>query len=246
MNIYSTIKTGMEANKKFFAVLIDPDDTDSNGIHHILKLAKSVHVDFFFIGGSLITKSNFSSVIQQIRKHTNVPAVIFPGSMFQIDNQADAILLLSLISGRNPEYLIGQHVQAAPHLKNSNLEVISTGYMLIDGGNTSTAQYISNTIPIPPGKKDIAGSTALAGELLGNQVIYLDAGSGATHPVPPTLISEVKTQIKLPLIVGGGIKTPMQLREAYKAGADVAVIGNALEKDPSLLKSFSESLKASE
>lgn len=246
MSIYSTIKKGMEANKKFFAVLIDPDDADPEGIQHLLKLADQAYVDFFFIGGSLITKSNFSAVIQQIKKHTNVPAVIFPGSMFQIDNQADAILLLSLISGRNPDYLIGQHVQAAPLLKNSNLEVMSTGYMLIDGGNTSTAQYISNTMPIPSGKNDIAASTAIAGELLGNQLIYLDAGSGATYPVPPDLISTVKTQVNLPLIVGGGIKTPKQLGEAFSAGADVAVIGNALEKDPSLLKSFSETLKTSE
>ncbi|MCF8309738.1 MAG: geranylgeranylglyceryl/heptaprenylglyceryl phosphate synthase [Bacteroidales bacterium] len=245
MSIYSTIKKGMKANKKFFAVLIDPDDADPDGIQHLLKLADKAYVDFFFIGGSLITKSNFSAVIQQIKQHTNVPAVIFPGSMFQIDNQADAILLLSLISGRNPDYLIGQHVQAAPLLKNSNLEVVSTGYMLIDGGNTSTAQYISNTMPIPSGKKDIAASTAIAGELLGNQLIYLDAGSGAAHPVPPDLISTVKTQVNLPLIVGGGIKTPKQLGEAFSAGADVAVIGNALEKDPSLLKSFSETLKTS-
>lgn len=240
MTIHSTIKTSMQSNKKLFALLIDPDDVNESKVNHLLQLTRTTNVDFFFIGGSLITKTNFSSVILQLKEQTNIPVVIFPGSLYQIDNNADAILLLTLISGRNPDYLIGQHVQAAPYLKKSNLEIISTGYMLIDGENKSAVQYISNTTPIPRDKNDIAVCTALAGEMLGNGIIYMDSGSGAHYPVSPDMITDVKSQITSPLIVGGGIRTPDQMKNAYTAGADVVVVGNAIEKNPSLLNEFSE------
>lgn len=244
MSIHSTITKSMQANQKLFAVLIDPDDTSTKNISRLVELAEKAGVDFFFIGGSLMTKTNFSSVIHELKQNTEIPLVIFPGSIFQIDGEADALLFLSLISGRNPDFLIGQHVHAAPHLKKSSLEIISTGYMLIDGGNTSTAQYISNTTPIPGDKTDIAVSTAIAGELIGQRLIYMDAGSGARNPVAPEMISAVKKHTDIPLITGGGIKTTEQARQACKAGADVIVVGNAIEKSPELIQSFSGVVKS--
>lgn len=161
--------------------------------------------------------------------------ILFPGNSFQLSYNADALLLLSLISGRNPELLIGKHVMVAPYLKISPLEIIPTGYILIDGGKVSSVQYISNTAPIPADKNDIAACTALAGEMLGLKLIYLDAGSGANNPISSEMISTVSAQIQVPLIVGGGIKTPAKIIENFRAGADLVVIGNAVEKNPNFI-----------
>ncbi len=238
--IHSKIAEDFKTNKKSFAVLIDPDEVNIEDVAHLASMSKHVKIDYFFVGGSLITKSNLSDIILQLKNNTTVPVVIFPGSIYQIDSHADAILLLTLISGRNPEYLIGKHVQAAPYLRKSNLEIISTGYMLIDGANTSSVQYISNTTPIPGDKHDIAVCTALAGEMIGHKLIYMDAGSGAKRPISPAMIAKVKEQINVPLIIGGGIKKPHQMKEAYNAGADLVVVGNAFEKEPSLISDFSD------
>jgi phosphoglycerol geranylgeranyltransferase len=173
--------------------------------------------------------------VEALRRQKDIPVVIFPGSNLHIHSEADGILLLSLISGRNPELLIGQHVIAAPILKNSGLEILPTGYMLIESGKPTTVSYISNTQPIPADKEDIAVCTAMAGEMLGLRLLYLDGGSGAINPVPPKMISAVRRNTSLPVIVGGGITSGTKAEQAWLAGADYVVIGNGLEKEPELL-----------
>lgn len=239
MSIYSDILK--QPRQKRFAVLIDPDKYQEESLRSIVALAGE-HADLILVGGSLLTADHLQSTITRIKEGTNLPVILFPGSLLQIDARADAILLLSMISGRNADLLIGKHVIAAPYLKQSGLEILPTGYMLVDGGTVTTVHYISNTIPIPRQKADIAASTAIAGEMLGLRLIYLDAGSGAGHPVPPEMIRRVKDNLSIPLIVGGGIRTPEQAGQACKAGADVIVIGNAIEKDPSLIRAFSRAV----
>ena len=197
------------------------------------------NVDYFFIGGSLIVNDMLDNVLSEIKKACDIPMVLFPGNSFQLSYKADAILFLSLISGRNAELLIGKHVITAPYLKMSPLEIISTGYMLIDGGVNSTVQYMSNTSPIPHQKDDIAMCTAMAGEMLGMKMMYLDAGSGAKTPVSTSMIENVAGAINIPLIVGGGIRTPEKAQENVLAGADLIVVGNAIEKDPALIREMS-------
>jgi phosphoglycerol geranylgeranyltransferase len=183
-------------------------------------------------------------LLARIREQCHIPTLLFPGSSFQLSYHADALLLLSLISGRNPELLIGQHVLAAPFLKVSPLEIISTGYMLIDGGVQSSVQYMSNTYPIPAHKNDIAVCTAVAGEMLGLKMLYLEAGSGARQPVPPDMIQAVRSAVQIPLIVGGGIRHPEQARAALQAGADVLVVGTAIENDPGLIREMASAVKS--
>jgi putative glycerol-1-phosphate prenyltransferase len=242
MRIYKSILDSSRKNKKLFAVLIDPDKIDNKGLIALIKLSLKGNVDFFFVGGSFLTADNFSNTISIIKNNSSIPVVLFPGSTLQLSGKADAILFLSLISGRNPEMLIGNHVLAAPYLKNTSLEIIPVGYMLIDSGKTTTALYISNTLPIPYGKNDIAVYTALAGEMLGLKLIYLDGGSGAIKPVSENMISAVKQNVNIPLVVGGGIKTPEMAYKACKAGADVIVVGNAVEKSPKLIASVSDAI----
>jgi phosphoglycerol geranylgeranyltransferase len=223
---------------KSFAVLLDPDKTDTASCLSILNLTsdmKAAQVDFFFVGGSLITHYTTSQLIQTIKDFCQIPVVLFPGNNLHIDASADAILFLSLISGRNPDLLIGQHVISAPILKKSSLEILPTGYMLVESGRPTTVSYISNTTPIPHDKPSIAACTAMAGEMLGLKLIYLDAGSGAQRTVSPQMISLVKKSIDVPLIVGGGINTVQKAAEVLEAGADVIVVGNAIEKNPLLL-----------
>ena len=184
-------------------------------------------------------KANFEATIESIKLQCNIPVVIFPGSNYQLSNKADAVLFLSLISGRNPEYLIGQQVMAAPAIKQMGLEAISTGYILVDGGRTSSTSYITQTMPVPHDKIDLAIATAQAGELLGMKLIYLEAGSGAKKPISAEMIAAVKRNISVPLIVGGGIRTSEQAEEICKAGADILVVGNALEETPGLLMDIS-------
>ncbi|MBW6460410.1 MAG: geranylgeranylglyceryl/heptaprenylglyceryl phosphate synthase [Bacteroidales bacterium] len=216
---------------KQFAVLIDPDKYGEKALASVIDAANESHTDLIFVGGSLLTYDHLDLTLSQIKARTVIPVVLFPGSILQINNKADAVLLLSLISGRNADMLIGKHVIAAPYLKNSDLEILPTGYMLIESGPVTTAQYISNTIPIPRLKDDIAVCTAMAGEMLGLKLIYMDAGSGAEMPVSGSMIRNVRDNITLPLIVGGGIRTPEQAVESCRAGADVIVVGNAIEKD---------------
>ncbi|MCK9481963.1 MAG: geranylgeranylglyceryl/heptaprenylglyceryl phosphate synthase [Bacteroidia bacterium] len=231
MSVLKSIREAKSANKKFLAILIDPD-TDFTNVKAVLENAKKVHVDIIFVGGSLLYQGRIDECIDFIRKYSDLPITIFPGSEIQMSNKADAILLLSLISGRNADLLIGKHVVAAPFLKKMNLEVIPTGYMLVDGGKTTTASYISQTVPIPSDKPGIAMATAMAGEYLGLQLIYMDAGSGAHNQVPPDMIQIVRKSISIPIIVGGGIKSKDQLVAAWNAGADVVVVGNILENNP--------------
>lgn len=235
MTILSKISTESLQGQKKLAVLIDPDKHALSSLQKLIKSAKKGAVDYFFFGGSLLTRSLQDEFIHEIKTTCTIPVILFPGNHFQIHHEADGILFLSLISGRNAELLIGKHVIAAPYLMASKLEVIPTGYLLIDGGKATTVVYMSHTIPIPAEKSEIAVSTALAGELLGLRAIYLDAGSGALNPVPGVMITQVKKNISLPLIVGGGIRNPQQGAAAAKAGADVVVVGNILEEDPSLM-----------
>jgi phosphoglycerol geranylgeranyltransferase len=221
------------------AVLIDPDKQEPASLLGLINLSNNSKVDFFFIGGSLLVEKNFEATIETIKAHSNIPVIIFPGSNYQVSNRADAILFLSLISGRNPEYLIGQQVVAAPVVKQAGLEAIPTGYILVDGGRVSSTSYITQTLPIPNDKIDLAVVTAQAGELLGMKLIYLEAGSGATRSVSTEMIKEVKRNISVPLIVGGGIRSSEQAEEICKAGADIIVVGNALEETPGLLMEIS-------
>ncbi len=192
-------------------------------------------VDYFFLGGSLVVNNNIELASTIIKSNSNIPIILFPGDSYQLNDSADALLFLSLISGRNPELLIGKHVTAAPYLKKSSLEIMPTGYLLVDGGVPTTVSYISNTNPLPADKENIALCTAQAGEMLGLKLIYLDAGSGAQNPVSQKMIETVSNGIEVPLIVGGGIRTPEKAFLSAKAGAEAIVVGNAIEKDASLI-----------
>ncbi|PIB36672.1 geranylgeranylglyceryl/heptaprenylglyceryl phosphate synthase [Reichenbachiella sp. 5M10] len=243
MSILNQLEQNKKLNKKSLAILIDPDKVDdTGGLIQTINLCTENRVDYIFVGGSLITNDNFARVISIIKANSAIPVLIFPGNNIQIDANADAILLLSLISGRNPDFLIGQHVLAAPILKKSRLEIISMGYMLVNSGPATSASYMSNTTPIPSDKPTIAACTAMAGEMLGLRTIYLDAGSGAQQPIPQKIISKVSRSIAVPLVVGGGINSISRINLALEAGADVIVIGNALEKDPSFLAQASEKI----
>lgn len=237
-NIYDHILKSKKQNKKLFAVLIDPDKFNLNVIHE----ANRSKVDFIFIGGSGLNKKHFHSCIAAIRKNSKVPLVIFPGGKEQISKKADAILLLSLISGRNPDYLIGEHIRAARELKISKLEIIPTGYIIINGGKKASALKVSRTRPVNHSNLQLASSTALAGELLGMKAIYLEAGSGARNAAGKEMIRSVKKNISVPLIVGGGIDSPEKAVAACKAGADMIVAGNAIEKDHTLVKKIAQAV----
>ena len=229
-------------SKKSLALLIDPENTyKKEGLDHLIKIANQADINYVFVGGSLVTHNRIDKVVNDIKSSTNVPVVLFPGGLNQISIYADAILFLSLISGRNPEFLISKQVAAAPLVKKLGLEVIPTGYLLI--GSTSSASYMSNTTPIPYHKHDIASATALAGELMGQKAIYLDAGSGASEPVRPEMIKVVKNTISLPLIVGGGITSFDSAYSALEAGADILVVGNATEKDPQTIVDIAGAIK---
>ncbi len=230
------------SGKKALATLIDPDKIQNEKeLENLVKMANECYLDYFFVGGSLITTSNLSSVVHYIKAHSDIPVILFPGSNLHIDSAADGILFLSLISGRNPELLIGQHVVAAPILKNSNIEVLPTGYLLISSGVATSVAYMSNTTPIPADKYSIAASTAMAGELLGLKLIYLDSGSGGV-PITAKMINKVSKAVSLPLIIGGGIDSPGKAMDAFDAGADIVVIGNAIEKNPNLMIEVSEKI----
>ncbi len=234
----------LQKNSKQLAVLIDPDKQTAQGLSELIKLAETCRADFFFIGGSLLMDDSFERTIAFVKEHSAIPVIIFPGNNYQVSARADALLFISLISGRNAEYLIGQHVLAAPVVKEAKIETIPTGYLLIDGGRISTTSYITQTVPIPNDKPDIAVATAMAGEMLGMKLIYLEAGSGAENTVSAEMIKAVKKHIAVPLIVGGGIRTGEMAEEICQAGADIIVVGNILEKNPELLMEISLAVHA--
>ena len=233
--IYKELLDSKHNAKKKLAILIDPDKLRLNSMDSVIKSAVDNQIDYFFIGGSLIVNDMLDNVLEVLKKESKIPLILFPGNSMQLSYKADAILFLSLISGRNPELLIGNHVISAPYLKLSPLEIISTGYMNIDGGVSTTVSYISNTNPIPKDKNDIAVCTAIAGEMLGLKTIFLDAGSGAKYPVSTEMISSIRGAVDVPIITGGGIRNPEKAYENVSAGADVVVVGNAVEKDPALI-----------
>ncbi|MCC6286954.1 MAG: geranylgeranylglyceryl/heptaprenylglyceryl phosphate synthase [Chitinophagaceae bacterium] len=240
--IYQSIAEKKKAGKKSFAVLIDPDKVDDAKISELTELTAGAEVDYLLVGGSLVISNHLDEVVMQIKKQSNIPVILFPGTSSQITPHADALLYLSLISGRNPELLIGQHVISAPAVRKSGLEIISTGYMVIDGGAPTTVSYISNATPIPANKNEIAMCTAMAGEMLGMKLIYMDAGSGAQKSITESMISKVAGVIDVPLVIGGGIIDPEKAYRNCKAGADLIVVGNAIEKDASLIREMSAAI----
>ncbi len=221
---------------KALAVLLDPDDFEADRLHQLLRLTRQHPVDFFFVGGSLVLTEHQAALIALLKAEApQVPVLLFPSHALHIDEAADGILLLSIISGRNPDFLIGQHIVAAPRLRQSGLQILPTGYMLVDSGRPTTASYISGTAPLPHDKPSIAAATAMAGEQLGLRLMYLDGGSGAQHPVSAAMIRAVRQAVDTPLIVGGGLNTGEKIQAAFVAGADLVVVGNHIERDPHFL-----------
>src|SRR5579871_297523 len=240
--IYLSLLENKKVQQKSFAVLVDPDKVNAQKIDGLTQLAVRAGVDYLLVGGSLVISNHLDEVVQEIRKNCPIPIILFPGTPSQLSRYADALLYLSLISGRNPELLIGQHVISAPSVRQSGLEIMSTGYMVIDGGAPTTVSYISNATPIPSDKNEIALCTAMAAEMLGMKLIYMDAGSGAKRAINEEMINAVAKQIEIPILVGGGIKDPEKAYRNCKAGADLIVVGNAIEKDESLIKEMSDAV----
>ncbi len=224
-------------SRKNLAVLVDPDKHSEKSLVRIISGFDAYPPDVILVGGSLLLRP-IERTIKIIKEHTSIPVYLFPGDTTQLSELADGILLLSLISGRNPDFLIGNHVIAAPILKRMNIDVIPTAYMLIENGHTTSVEYVSNTKPIPFGKTDIAIATALAGEMLGMKLIYLEAGSGAENPVGIDMINAIRKNVKLPLIVGGGIRSVEAAERVYHAGADMIVIGTQFEQFPEQINAF--------
>ncbi len=243
MTVLDSIISANKLNNKQLAVLIDPDKTDEIKLRSISTLAVENKIDYFFVGGSLLVNNYIDNCIKNLKDLTGIPVVLFPGNTMQLSRYADAILFLSLISGRNAEMLIGRHVIAAPYLRQTSLEVIGTGYMLIESGKPTAVSYMSHSVPIPSDKDDIAMCTAIAGEMLGLKLIYMDAGSGAENTINASMIEQVRNSISIPIIAGGGINTPEKAMTVAQAGADVIVIGNIIEKEPAMLKEIASSIR---
>ena len=231
MNIYQNILQAIQEGKKLLAVLIDPEKFDVKNTTSFFEKVHQSITTHIFVGGSTDDNNQTENVVLAIKKATYLPVILFPGDVKQITNKADAILFLSLISGRNPEYLIEQQVNAAPILKNTELEILPTGYILIDGQKETATQKVSNTKPLSQENIELILNTSLAGEFSGKKLIYLEAGSGATIPVNESIITVVKSHLNIPLIVGGGIRSKIQLEKTFNAGADIVVIGTAFEND---------------
>lgn len=240
--VYHSLAERKRNGQKSFALLIDPDKVNDRDMLVLAKKAVDAKVDYLFVGGSLVVSNYLDACVQLIKEHCDIPVILFPGSPSQITKKADALLYLSLISGRNADLLIGQHVVSASLVKQSGLEIMPTGYMVIDGGAPTTVSYISNAAPIPNNKSDIAVCTAMAGEMLGMKLIFMDAGSGAKCPIPEDMIARVSRIISVPLIVGGGITDPEKAYLNCKAGADVVVVGNAIEKNITLITEMADAI----
>lgn len=239
MNIYQNILLAKNEGKKLLAVLIDPEKIDVKNIDSFFKKVHQSITTHIFVGGSTDQQNLTETIVSAIKKVTHLPVILFPGDVSQISKKADGILFLSLLSGRNPEYLISQQIKAAPILKNSTLEVLPTGYLLIDGETVTATQIVSNTKPIAQKNSELILNTALAGQFLGKKLMYLEAGSGAKVPVNKNIITLIKNNLNIPLIVGGGIRSKTQLENTFNAGADLVVIGTAFEND----EAFFEDLK---
>ena len=242
MNIYNKILSVKKANKKSFALLIDPDKQDKKQLLAIIEKAKNAKTDYFFVGGSLLTNDSLDLCLKTLKENTTIPIVLFPGNAMQVNNNADGILFLSLISGRNADMLIGKQVITAPILKQSSLEVLPTGYMLVDSGKPTTVSYMSNTNPIPADKETVAACTAMAGEMLGLKLIFMDGGSGAKNPISEAMIKAVRKSVDVPLIIGGGISSGEKAIANCRAGADIIVVGNAIEKDENLIGEIADAI----
>ncbi|RED50626.1 geranylgeranylglyceryl/heptaprenylglyceryl phosphate synthase [Seonamhaeicola aphaedonensis] len=231
MSVYQNIQSSILKGKNLLAILIDPDKVLlRNVVGFMLKVnqSKATHI---FVGGSTVNGNATDVLVKEIKKHTKLPIIIFPGDVNQITDEADALLFLSLISGRNPEYLIGKHVDSIPKLRETQLEVISTGYILINGGKQTAVERETNTKPLSVNNIQEVVDTAKAGELLGMKLIYLEAGSGAVNSASNDIIKALKKELNIPLIVGGGIRTVQQIKNTYENGADMVVIGTVLEED---------------
>jgi putative glycerol-1-phosphate prenyltransferase len=232
-NIYDNILKSISEGEKLLAILIDPDKMVFSQMPRFIKLVNASMATYIFVGGSEVDDNVTQKMVVELKKHTSLPVILFPGDVSQITKEADALLFLSLISGRNTEYLIGKHIKAVPKLNALSLEVIPTGYILIENGKETSVQKVTGTQPLGRENIQLITNTAKAGELLGMKLIYLEAGSGATHPVNAEIISSVKKLINIPLVVGGGIRSLSQLEDAYKSGADLVVIGTAFEENES-------------
>lgn len=237
LSIHRQILEAKKNGQKLLAILLDPDKIVWENLQHLLLKINESPATHVFVGGSIVQSNVLEDLIQELKLKTNLPVVLFPGDPSQISLQADAILFLSLLSGRNPDYLIEYQVQAAPILKKTNLEVISTGYILIESGNETAVARVSKTEPLSRENFDLALATAQAGEMLGNKLIYLEAGSGAKNPVPLEMIQLIAQNIEIPVIVGGGIVDLHSIKKAYNAGADLVVVGTAFENDSHFFES---------
>lgn len=236
--IYKDILQAKVEQRKLLAILLDPDELGVSSIKTLVSKISSSPATHIFVGGSIVANHQTEIIVKEIKRHTTLPLILFPGDSNQITNAADGILFLSLLSGRNPEFLIDQHIKAVPLLQKSNLEVIPTGYILINGGVETAVQNVSKTTPIQRDNTELALHTALAGQYSGKQLIYLEAGSGAKLAITTEMISEVSKSLDIPLIVGGGIRTNSQIQDVYKAGADIVVIGTAFEENNSFLENI--------
>lgn len=244
MKVYNRLCMMAKEKANYFC-LLDPDNLSNDQAEEYACKSEENGADGILVGGSIMFNDCFEEVLQKIKqKVKKIPVLIFPGLFNFVSPHADALLLLSVVSGRNPQLLIGAQVQAAPHIRKYGLESIGTGYMLIDGGNNSSVRYMSHTQPIPHTKDDIAAVTALAAQYMGMRIIYMDAGSGALEPISDSMITKVKQEIEIPLIVGGGIKNPETALQKAASGADFIVTGNVLEKgfDPGLIREFSRAV----
>lgn len=235
--IYNTICTARTDNKKLIGLLIDPDKTTPEEIPQLSKIWGH-RITHILIGGSLVETDYLDELLTVLREHTSLPILLFPGDPSQISDKADGLLFLTLLSGDNPLYLNGHHIQAAPILEKHSLEIISTAYLLIDGDHISSVERVSNTKPLPQNNIEIIKNTALAGQYLGCQLIYLEAGSGARKKIDEKIIKKVRQHTKIPLIVGGGIRDKEAIDTAHEAGADMVIIGTAFENDSNFFKSF--------
>lgn len=241
--IYQGLTELKSQGRSGFAVLVDPDKVAPADMQYLAELCNDAGVEYLLMGGSLIVEHQLEASVKRFKEDSDIPVLLFPGSPAQMTPYADGLLYLSLISGRNPELLIGQHVVSAPAVRASGLEVISTGYMVIDGGRPTTVSYMSHSAPIPADKPDVALCTAWAGELQGKHIIYMDAGSGAKNPISEEMIKKVSSHIEIPLFIGGGIKTPEKVYDNCRAGANIVVVGNAIEQDPLLIKELVQATK---
>jgi putative glycerol-1-phosphate prenyltransferase len=244
MKIYKKLLDTIQKRGAAFFVLLDPDKLPKNKIKDLVKKSEKAGADGFLIGSSLLLSTKFEDMVKETKKNTKLPVIIFPGNANQVSKYADAILFLSLVSGRNPHLLIGEQVKSAPMIKEYNLEAIPTGYIIVESGRPTSVQFMSDTQPIPSDKPDIVKAHALAAQYLGMKFVFLEAGSGAKNPVPDLIVKQVGKYIDIPIIVGGGIKTPQQAENKVKNGASVVIIGNVLEKgyDVGVLGDFARAI----